>query len=410
MAFLFSPKSRAFNDESLESYLLRVVAENFFDSYEQLSLAIREELHELDFEAHGAFPIDLKRLNVYHAKHNSHFRMRALGLLESLLGLPQFELQKLALLRSNRIIVGSAVAVHRNGADIPLSLVRYSSEEGEQSIPICQECLQEEAYVRQAWHLKPVEACVKHGCELIHHCPECELPINYIENESITHCSCGFEFCLAHPKKADSQAVVLSSVVFNGDPKSNNILLCEESLTHRLAALAWQSKRFANGHDYCYFDAIEYFAGWPNIFYQELDLLTQGADFKLIDLFNRTAFRFIFGELILHSECLRPEDKKPHFIYIALMDYLYNLVELNPKTKKPNVADLLVSVAETAVLLSTTYEQVYRLYQDGILTSGYRQKLKQRVDPNVGVFYLRQVIEYKCSFGSDRQGMYLSAW
>jgi len=60
--------------------------------------------------------------------------------------------------------------------------------------------------------------------------------------------------------------------------------------------------------------------------------------------------------------------------------------------------------------LSTTYEQVYRLYQDGILTSGYRQKLKQRVDPNVGVFYLRQVIEYKCSFGSDRQGMYLSAW
>jgi hypothetical protein len=64
MAFPFSPKSRAFNDESLESYLLRVVAENFFDSYQQLSLAIREELHELDFEAHGVFPVDLKRLNV----------------------------------------------------------------------------------------------------------------------------------------------------------------------------------------------------------------------------------------------------------------------------------------------------------------------------------------------------------
>lgn len=36
--------------------------------------------------------------------------------------------------------------------------------------------------------------------------------------------------------------------------------------------------------------------------------------------------------------------------------------------------------------------------------------MKQRVDPYIGVFYLRQVIEYKCSFGSDRQGMYLSAW
>ena len=101
MAFLFSPKARAFSDESLESYLLRVVSENFFDSYEGLSLAIREELHELDFEAHGAFPVDLKRLNVSHAKHNSHFRMRALGLLETLLDLPRYELQKLALLKSD---------------------------------------------------------------------------------------------------------------------------------------------------------------------------------------------------------------------------------------------------------------------------------------------------------------------
>ena len=83
MTFLFSPKARAFIDESLESYLLRVVRENFFDSYQQLSLAIREALHELDFEAYGAFPIDLRLLNVYHAKLNSHFRIRALTLLEN---------------------------------------------------------------------------------------------------------------------------------------------------------------------------------------------------------------------------------------------------------------------------------------------------------------------------------------
>jgi len=79
MAFLFSPKARAFVDESLESYLLRIVSDNFFDSYEQLSLAIREALHALEYDAHGAFPVDLKRLNVYHSKHNSHFRMRAIS-------------------------------------------------------------------------------------------------------------------------------------------------------------------------------------------------------------------------------------------------------------------------------------------------------------------------------------------
>ncbi|WP_137226046.1 TniQ family protein [Shewanella sp. MEBiC00475] len=411
MAFLFSPKSRAFKDESLESYLLRVVAENFFDTYEQLSLAIREELHELDFEAHGAFPVDLKRLNVYHAKHNSHFRMRALSLLETLLDLPPHELQKLALLRSSRTFVGGMSAVHRNGVDIPLSFIRYADEEGIESVPICPQCIKEDPYIRQIWHLKPINACAKHECELLHQCPECQLPINYIENESITHCACGFEFATALSAKADNQAVLLSRSLFDGDALSNNpLLFMGTSATHRFAALLWFYKRHEVYFEDLAHASISYFENWPIGFDQELDEISKGAELGLIDLFNRTSFKFIFGDLILDSQCLLPEGKEPHFIYIGLMKYICKLVESHPKSKKPNVADMLVSVAETAVLLSTPHEQVYRLYQDGVLASGYRQKMKQRVDPYIGVFYLRQVIEYKCSFGSDRQGMYLSAW
>ncbi|GIU51747.1 hypothetical protein TUM4438_42480 [Shewanella sairae] len=411
MAFLFSPKSRAFSDESLESYLLRVVAENFFDSYQQLSLAIREELHELDFEAHGAFPIELKRLNVYHAKHNSHFRMRALNLLESLLDLPRHELHKLALLRSNRTFVGGMSAVHRNGVDIPLSFIRYADEDGIEAMPVCPQCLKEEPYIRQAWHIRPVEACAKHECELLHHCPECQQPINYIENESITHCACGFEFALASSEKADNQAVLLSRSLFEGDALSNNpLLFMGTSVTQRFAALLWYQKRHAKNTECMAHGALAYFENWPSSFYRELDAVTTGAEARLIDLFNRTSFRSVYGELILQSQCVQPEDKEPHFIYLALMDYLSKLVESHPKSKKPNVADMLVSVAEAAALLSTTHEQVYRLYQDGVLTAGMRQKIQTRIDPHIGVFYLRQVIEYKVSFGNDKQGMYLSAW
>lgn len=411
MAFLFSPKSRAFSDESLESYLLRVVAENFFDSYQQLSLAIREELHELDFEAHGAFPIELKRLNVYHAKHNSHFRMRVLNLLESLLDLPRHELHKLALLRSNRTFVGGMSAVHRNGIDIPLSFIRYADDDGIETLPVCPQCLKEEAYIRQAWHIRPVEACAKHECELLHHCPDCQQPINYIENESITHCTCGFEFATSSSEKADSQAVVLSRSLFEGDTLSNNPLLSMgTSATHRFAALLWYQKRHAKNTECMAHGSVSYFEDWPLSFYRDLDVVTSGAEARLIDLFNRTSFRSIYGELILQSQCLQPEDKEPHFIYLALMDYLSKLVESHPKSKKPNVADMLVSAAEAAALLSTTHEQVYRLYQDGVLTAGMRQKIQTRVDPHIGVFYLRQVIEYKASFGNDKQGMYLSVW
>ncbi|WP_299489853.1 TniQ family protein [uncultured Shewanella sp.] len=410
MAFLFSPTARAFADESLESYLLRVVAENFFDSYQQLSFAIREALHELDFDAHGAFPIELKRLNVYHAKHNSHFRMRALNLLESLLGLPSHELQKLALFKSNRLFLNALSAVHRNGIDIPLSFIRYAEENGIGTVPVCPHCLVDDAYIRQVWHLTPYEVCAKHECELLHHCPSCQLSINYIENGSITHCVCGFEFATVTVKKADRQALLLSQCLIQGDLHSANPLLSVLSTSHRFAALLWYQKRYANRGNYRHSDAVEYFSAWPNNFYSELEQLTLNADLKLIDEFNHTSFRFIYGEIILHYHCLLPEEKEPHFIYLALMDYLHKWVESHPKSNKPNVADMLVSVAETAILLSTTHEQVYRLYQEGILISAFRQKMRQRIEPHIGVFFIRQVIEYKSSFGANRQGMYLSAW
>ncbi|MDP5129812.1 MAG: TniQ family protein [Paraglaciecola sp.] len=408
MAFLFSPTARAFSDESLESYLLRIVSENFFDSYHQLSFAIREALHDLDFEAHGAFPLELKLLNIYHAKHNSHFRMRALGLLESLLGLPRHELQKIALFKSNRTFIGRAVAVHRNGTDIPLSFIRSKHEGNIESLPVCPLCLFEEPYIRQEWHLKPYSVCVKHQCKLIHHCPACQSSINYIENESISQCLCGFDLSKASTNEAEKAELTLAQSLIERDLSSENVLLNQASLTHRYAALIWYQKRSC---DSCSLGgAIEYFAQWPDNFYQELELLTQTAESKLIALFNRTPFRFIYGDLILNSRCLFPEDKELHFIHAALMHYLQRLVEENPKTKRPNVADMLVSVAEAAVILSTTHEQIYRLYQDGILTSSFKQKMRQRIEPHLGVFYLRQVIEYKNSFGSDWQGMYLSAW
>ena len=82
----------------------------------------------------------------------------------------------------------------------------------------------------------------------------------------------------------------------------------------------------------------------------------------------------------------------------------------HPKTQNANIADTLLSVAETAVVLNTTHEQVYRLYQDGILQSAIRQSLHKRIDPNEGVFFLRQVIEYRSSFGGVAQRMYLSTW
>lgn len=409
MAFLFSPKARSFSDESLESYLLRVVAENFFDSYEELSLAIREELHELDFDAHGAFPIDLKRLNVYHAKHNSHFRMRALGLLETLLDLPRFELQKLALLKSDRKF-NSYVAVHRDGVDIPLKFIRFEGVDGKGTIPICPHCLAEEAYIKQSWHIEWVNICPKHKSALIHHCPECNLPINYIKNESITHCSCGFELSCADAHSVNKIDVELLQNLMLSETSIDNPLFNKTHLSQRFSALLWYQNRYSKPDIYCLNEAADFFSQWPENFYKELNYLSENAEMKQIDLFNKTVFSFIFNDLILSiSRCIQ-SDGQLNFIRVALMDYLIILVEKNPKSKKPNVADMLLSVSEVAIILGTSYEQVYRLYQDGILQNAFRYKMNRRIDPHAGVFFLRQVIEYKTSFGGDQPRMYLSAW
>jgi len=200
----------------------------------------------------------------------------------------------------------------------------------------------------------------------------------------------------------------LAQILTHVDPESANPFFNQSSTTHRLAALFWHQK--FKGDSYAFGDAVEYFERWPVNFHQDLDVLTHAAELRLIDLFNRTSFSFIYGDLILNSRCIFPEDKEPHFIHSALLSYLNQLVEKHPKSKKANVADLLVSVAETAVILSTTHEQVYRLYQDGILIPSLKPKMRFRINPSVGVFYLRQVIEYKKSFGLDREGMHLSAW
>nr|WP_265589661.1 TniQ family protein [Lelliottia steviae] len=397
------------SDESLESYLLRVVSENFFDSYEGLSLAIREELHDLDFEAHGAFPIDLKKLNVYHAKHNSHFRMRALGLLETLLGLPRYELQKRALLKSDTKFNSSA-AIYNNGVDIPQRFIRYQAEDAIDSIPVCPQCLSEEAYIKQSWHIKWVSACTKHKCALLYNCPQCCAPINYIENESITHCICGLELSCASTSLTNTLSNEnLNKLLEKSERNDSNPLFNNTTLTERFAALLWYQERYSQTDHFRLDDVVDYFNEWPAVFYKELDALSKNAEMKLIDLFNKTEFKFIFGDAIL--SCPNPQKQREHhFISTALLDYLVILLESNPKAKKPNVADLLVSVLEVATLLSTSVEQVYRLYQNGILQTAFRQKLNQRINPYQGVFFLRHVIEYKTSFGNDKARMYLSAW
>lgn len=403
MPFLFSPEQLTFYDETLESYLLRVAEQNSFASYRQLSLAIRDELYAQDYEAHGAFPLELSQINVCYAQTSSHFRIRALSLVASLLGLKHSVLLKLALLRSDTKLLGKDAAIHHAGTTIPTSFVRGNNKDS--IIPICSACLAEAPYIRQNWHFEPYQTCTKHHVKLVELCPKCAVPLNYLRSESITHCSCGFDLRTAIASAASKEQIQLARCFDNGAQPSLPNVLSSASVSERLVALLWFHKRYSHQ----LLDAVKYFDKWPFHLYQELDEITDNAEQYMLNAFNRTAFSKIYGNIIVTAALLNSMSSNASFIHNAVMAYFTAFPEHFPRSQTPNQADLLLSIAETAVVLNTPIEQVYRLLEDGILVCAKRLACHQKIDPNVGLFYLRQVFELRLSFGTI-DGVYMSSW
>jgi hypothetical protein len=165
-----------YEDESLESYLLRLSSANFLESYQLLSGSIREGLWENDRDAAGAFPLASSQVNVYHAKQSSSFRIRAIRLVESLTDLERLPLLKLAILNSSDKYGNGLSAVVRNGVFTPRCFLRSDG------IPVCPHCLAESSYIRQHWHFLHYSACVEHERILLECCPACNATLNYLDH------------------------------------------------------------------------------------------------------------------------------------------------------------------------------------------------------------------------------------
>lgn len=401
-----------YRDESLESYLLRLSQENGFESYRLLSGSVLDWLREQDHEAAGAFPLELFRVNVFHASRSSGLRIRALRLVEQLTDLAPSSLLQLALLHSGLHFGSGHKAVHRAGVDMPLCFLRT------RSIPCCPACLKESVYVRQHWHYAPYLACHVHATELLHSCPSCGVVLDYTRSESITHCLCGYDLRMAKTAPADRPVVQLAGLLCGERFESDNPLLASEQLTVRFGALLWYWLRYLQDqddkpNDLRVADAIGYFACWPANFHAELRQQAQSALLKQTRLLNHTAFIEVFGTVLGDSRQLPMRDSEHNFILRGLLDYLTSLVFDNPKHRVGNLADILLSAVETAAVLSTSVEQIYRLQQEGYLTPAYRLKRHDGLTAHEPIFHLRQVMEHRLAHGARGQDVfhcYLPAW
>lgn len=412
MKLLVRPEPYA--NESLESYMLRLASENYFERYQQLSRAIGEWLQLHDHEAAGAFPEELCRLNIYHAAQSSSKRVRALKLIEELTDNDRLPLLHLAVLHSSRLFCSRYQGVFHDGVHIPRALLR------QHCVPICPECLREAVYIRQEWHWLPYQACVDHGVSLLDECPECGHPLNYTVSESLCTCSCGVDLRNAETKPAEEWEIEISRLIAGELSEQGHPLLGLHSLSMRFACFLWFQLYSRHKMNSCgkvdvsaLKDAVEYFSNWPDVFLIELKARAESAKDYLVKDFNHTRVQYVFGNIILISHLLFGYSGEGGFVRSHIEDFLIGLVNSHPRSRVPNIADLLVSMPEAAVLLCTTHEQVYRLYQEGYLKLAAKLKGHEKLTGGVGAFHLRDIIELRQSrapIEGAHYNNYVPAW
>ena len=172
---------------------------------------------------------------------------------------------------------------------------------------------------------------------MLFHCPSCKVVLNYQESEEIAFCGCGYDLRQAEVVEAKSDQVAISKLVVEGE--SENAL----SITNWLGALLWysrnrQSQLIQNEFGEPDFaQAVQYCSSWPEPFYQDLEVVVQHAEMKLLKSFNHTRFSDVFGELLASARKLPSRDLRQNFVLKAVIDFLQQLVRDNPKTKEANI-------------------------------------------------------------------------
>lgn len=391
MTTTFISRPRPYRDEALESYLLRLALENTSTGYKDFSNDVTysaELASETTDSYQGSFN-KLSSVNFYLEHQPKVKRITLLSHLAKMVKLDPVDLETLGFHRSE---VKSGLGHRLIQIDdwlIPRCLFRTKG------IPICIECLKQNTYARKLWHLLAYRHCHKHDIALTENCPRCMQILDYRESESFHRCQCGLDLLASSDKKQK-----ISITLFDDIEKKLNSdnLLVSQSYQDRLKLLVWYLYRFdtqlQEGIQDLPVDKIQaaehYFQHWPLRFIDELKERASNAEYFTDRKINETPFNQVFGNIILNSRLTeKREANQP--ILDALRQFIYQLIEDNPLTKKPNSADLLMNIEEIATLKNLSNNDIFKAFEQGRLTPKYQLKSNQSLDVFHCLFSLRQI-------------------
>lgn len=290
-----------FEDESLMGYVLRLTAENGYDSTSWI------------FDLAGLKVAVNSWSVLYHPAFDSAALQRVLGLTRT-----EYDALRYGNGATRR-------SVPFSDQSPPAEFIRFSAPR------VCPACLQEANYYRRYWDLLPITSCPAHGLVLIDSCPGCGRRISWARKK-VSVCRCRYDWRTSRPVAADVDGLEVSRHALrlylqSGENPRTEIdknpiySLAPDDFCRALTLLAgchlfvepkaWVQANTENEKCHqAYSSAYRAFADWPASFYRFL--LRVG----------RRGGRRICGSKLysqIETQCDTPSLR---FMYIACEDYV----------------------------------------------------------------------------------------
>ncbi len=258
-----------YEDESLESFVIRVANKNGYDDVHRFLMAIKSFLLDIDYDGFQSFPTEIGRINPCSSKNNSRSRTEALQKLSQMTFNEPAELMQLAVNRSSVKYSPGTSALIRGAEIFPRSLLRSTS------VPICPLCLQEKGYASYLWQLEGYTVCHEHKVALVAKCL-CGAPYDYLISGLKGTCAdCG-QPILSEKDNVESNAKLVSSWL-KGVP---SLPLPDLPQSYRWGLVHWWKQ--VSSTEFNALKFVDFWNTWPGSIHKTTN---QTIDFNLDDFF-----------------------------------------------------------------------------------------------------------------------------
>ncbi|MCW3172626.1 TniQ family protein [Shewanella subflava] len=392
---MFLQRPKPFNDETLESFFIRVANKNGYRDIHRFLLATKKFLQEINHRMFSTFPTDITLINPCSSKNHSTARTHSLLKLSQLTFNEPSELLGLAINRSSIKFSPDSSALIRGSEVFPRYILRTKQ------IPCCPLCLSEHGYANYLWHLSGYDYCHKHKIKLIHECP-CGTIYDYRKAGLSGICiDCGKPLALDKSKGDEDKIAIASWLAGNDVPPLPSV-----PASHRWGILYWwQNITEANDVK----SLLLFWHHWPQSFDAIIDERIQfNLDYAVVER-NQLRLKDLLGSLFYSSINLPSRDLKSNFILKQLFDYL----EKHLWEDLGLLAELRINALDACLLLNCSIDQIASMVQQKLLTPNCRINNKVPLNVSSYIFNLGDVY---CLWLSEFQtpecnrSHYISRW